>query len=83
MYLYLNNLNLFPLSEEANRNEDKKNKILVFSNSHISIIENKKKNKKRIKEEKKNLRNKFKKTRILREKAIILKKAKKTRRLSA
>lgn len=43
MYLYLNNLNLFPLSEEANRNEDKKNKILVFSNSHISIIENKKK----------------------------------------
>ena len=39
--------------------------------------------KKRIKEEKKNLRNKFKKTRILREKATILKKAKKTRRLSA
>lgn len=52
----------------------------MFSNSHISIIEDKKK---RIKEEKKNLRNKFKKTRILREKATILKKAKKTRRLSA
>lgn len=72
---------MFPLPDLRKRqNEDKKNKILVFSNSHISIIEDKKK---RIKEEKKNLRNKFKKTRILREKATILKKAKKTRRLSA